>query len=979
MPIKSLMELFKIDDFYRMSREDQLAVMAEVDPEYYNHPAFLLNSQEFKDSSRDNKYKLINDYMPGFSDMSERDQAGAYKELQNKYNVQRQRNNENYWGKFKNFMSDVAFDFGTKNRQLMSGDIEGALEPQIPEEERQKVIEYSEPIIKGGGAAIGALAATPSGPAGMVAGGGLGYGIAGRAVEAMKQDAGMSQPQSIGNELIDTGADIAEGAMMSAGGGAPVPGIVRRAVGAGVMGAAAGDVREMAEAAQSGQPYEPITMENVGRELGEDIVETGIGAGLSGATELGMGAVSPLYNAGKRVWSRIPKGGVKVKKSAARYAASSLAKMSDRGPVAQANMAEAEALEQQTGARFSLGERSSDIGLIGKQQELVDQYPEAKRMQLANDEANRNAIRGYQDETFGQYSVDDVVSEAEAQHRAYQAQANSATSRLDDLFKNVDSIEPTRTGEILREKLVDKKGAVKATINDLESKIPNADVKLYRADQALGDIEADPKIAPEVKTAVRAYSNKFMQSFQDPENPTLYEGIAASRSLDISIGKSLDQMGRATPMTKALKELKSALHKDLESTLTDAGAVNVISRTSGVDQGTAASAYKKFREYSAKNYFDVYKAGANRDVLAGGHQEGYKRLNEKVPTMYTTPQTAQNLIDGIGMEDAATVMDGHFAYLLNKMGRNGRNEITKNGVDNFLKAYKAPLKKFGLYEKYKNFQNAKGIAEIAELNLKEFEKSTLMDIVGADTDKVAGIIFQGRNRRQNAEEVMDFIKGNAAAEKGMQRVSAEYLIDKLDLEATKFGKPIHIKYNEYLDMMEKNDEALRVIYHNNPEKYDALKAIQNSYKTMSRSSINTNVAPQETDYGPLEKLTGGIAGTRAFQLNAKAATVRDYLRKMRGNLQENIDKLLIRSMFEPDYADVLYKYADGKISRRQLYDRLGRLMNNDAGGGIERRLSVDNQVLKNWFQSDAPTKIGIMSTLQADRDRQERMNQQWVQ
>jgi hypothetical protein len=96
----------------------------------------------------------------------------------------------------------------------------------------QRAMNIIEPTVEMLGAAGGGMLGTPLGPAGIVGGAGLGYGLAKGGMRTLKTALGYEQgPQSVGEALTTGAGDVLAGATMEAGGRVIAP-LVAKSVGA---------------------------------------------------------------------------------------------------------------------------------------------------------------------------------------------------------------------------------------------------------------------------------------------------------------------------------------------------------------------------------------------------------------------------------------------------------------------------------------------------------------------------------------------------------------------------------------------------------------------------------------------------------------------------------------------------------------------------------------------------------------------------
>ena len=307
-------------------------------------------------------------------------------------------------------------------------------------------------------------------------------------------------------------------------------------------------------------------------------------------------------------------------------------------------------------------------------------------------------------------------------------------------------------------------------------------------------------------------------------------------------------------------------------------------------------------------------------------------------------------------------MGNHVAYLINAKARDASGRITEKGVKSILQTNKAALKNYGLYNKYQKIGIAAQAAEIAAKQAKDFERTALGKVLNADPGKAVGIMLSGSNKGAKAREVMRYIGDDVAAQNGMKNAFADHIINKVETTAKNIDQSAIMSPAAFERIMKEYNPALKEVYENSPKQLKALKNIQKAVEISSRSrKRQVGSASQTYEFfanNLISKATNSVVMSRAYQLNPKIAAIKDVFRRFRDKYEQNVSKLLVRAMFDGNYSNLFYDFANGKITRRQFNNQINALNEQSYFGGAERKLEAIQKSELQW-QKMAPLMSGV--------------------
>jgi hypothetical protein len=332
-----------------------------------------------------------------------------------------------------------------------------------------------------------------------------------------------------------------------------------------------------------------------------------------------------------------------------------------------------------------------------------------------------------------------------------------------------------------------------------------------------------------------------------------------------------------------------------------------------------ASAMKAYNEFASTEYFARFSRGAvQRATAKGTEAAGTATRIENIPTLFTTPSGADDLIKAIGQEKAGGIMRGHYSYDLLRNATDSAGEIIPSQLYLWIRKNAAALEKYGLRGDFGRVKAAQAIADDAAKAAAEFELSAAIKVLKADPEKAIGAALGGNNTASAAKSLMDTVKGNVAATRGLQNAFADHVIDAAQTTAkTISGDPL-VSNAAFTRIMEKYAPAMEVIYKNEPGKLQALKNMQKAYEIASRNTRSPLGGGSDTAENVLTNLS------KVGVLSHKWSAIKNLVKALAKYDQKTVDEVVTRALFDPDYAQVLTKAARGEIPQKELQTVVNR-------------------------------------------------------
>ena len=807
-----------------------------------------------------------------------------------------------------------------------------------------------------GGSLLGAGAGLPTGPGAILtgaAGGTLGYGIGKQSADYVDQLLGLRKPPSLKELAIQTPKDLATGAAYEAG----------------------------------------------GQIFGKLILE-------------------PVFKGGKWVFGKVAETakGLFSKESMKQSAGKILMAHTSEGTIYAENAKQAAAIEKEIpGLKFTMGQRTADPSMIKLERTQMRKPGPAATTNAEQIASNNEALRNYYQKNFpGKEGVDDLSSKLQ-QTRTDLAGLESGTKRA--TIEKATSIGPTppqETGSTLLGTIDKSKIPVKGAMSELESQIPDYQMKFGNTFKAVEDILSSKKISVGQRKAVeriqkdiekvleqgksthtafgvrRTLNDEIDKAFSTGSDSTgavlmkikgglesdlgevaklartgkiaEHEGkiiypdklaeqyeqnvktIATSKSIkDPDIETMTKEIGeiQQTPYMQVVHEPKRAFTDRLTRDYTRLTGKEVPYKTatddiehikqlvernkeikkvlSQVEPGKdVASSMKAYNDFASKEYFGRFEKGAVKQATARGTQaSGTAARIENLPGYFTSPSGSDDLIRAIGKTKAGEIMKGHYAYDLLKNTTGPEGTVITSKLSTWTSKNASQLEKYGIKGEFDSIAKAQSIAEDAAKLATEFERGAASRILSADPEKAIANAIKGNNAGKAATDLLRMVKGDRAATEGLKNAFADHIMAQVQTTAKDVaGNPI-ISNAALQRTMAKYAPAMKVLYRNEPSKLRALNSMKEAYEIAVRNKTSPIGGGSDTAENILTSLSN-------INLLSRTATIARGLWKTIGKYSgQQVDDLVTRAMFDPEYAETLVSAVKGTIKESDL----GTVMN----------------------------------------------------
>jgi len=741
------------------------------------------------------------------------------------------------------------------------------------------------------GAAGGTVLGGPiGGVAGGMAGAGLAYGGVQSLFDTAENMLGLRKPKGVVGETIEAGKNILTGAVYQSGGEmlgkawSQVSPVVKRAIIGGVTGAGTGAY----------------------------IDETNRGRGALVGGAIGV-AVGPAV---LKPFTRRGAAEMALKEFEGNAKGTELTQ-----PQIDANMKIAKELEKRisetTGKpfKFSEGQLTNDASAIALERKLarsggqdLSQEQREYSINVLNDYYNRKMLQIGNIEDFTKY-VDTLNKEIEAGTK--QAE-NAVLTQVMRLSRHMDE---QAMGKSIHNVLAKGKEAMKTRATELYDKIPDLNLKTESLSKNIDKfvMEENALIEPRTKKAI-SLVKKYITKTKKDGDEVVEEAVDLSyqtmRKLHSRIGKMYG-------------DANSGIKPDLEDARQLHSVMNMLddAMKQVEDLSPAASkAYKKATNFYKTTYLPTYRQGTVADILQRGPRKEDTRIAmANIAKEFNSLDGIDDFIRAVGNNtEARKAMSDYYSFdFINHAVK--EDKVVHGSANRWLAHNFGKLKKLGLYDEFKNIAGMQ--KKVDELISKKdiFNKSVAGKILESDLESMVENAFRGsKNYARTASELMGKLKGDKAAEQGLQKAFAEFFMRKPETTKTNFfqsgGETIsEMDFNKSVakvtTLFKQYLPAIRVIYKNEPKKQKVLMDIWRAYETLGRTSKSTLAGGSDTFElfagqvdRALSATVGGVAPGKFYLFKG----IREMVRKFgRGN----VDAFLTKAMFDPEYALVLKDIA----------------------------------------------------------------------
>jgi len=499
-------------------------------------------------------------------------------------------------------------------------------------------------------------------------------------------------------------------------------------------------------------------------------------------------------------------------------------------------------------------------------------------------------------------SIDTVLKRGETTTN-YFGVNKTINAIIGDAKKNTPSAVPL---------LMEVKQALALDLDEIGRMARSGGMKIFQGKPIAVDYLADEleknlkKIADLTETASRPDMKKMSAALMKRGVPT--SRVVNESSEEFAERISADYTRLISPEIPMKETAKGAV-EELEKLQTRNARIRQILSEASPGQD-AAAAMNAYNQYASREFFGRFDTPTIKSL-------GTKKFAEDMPTLFLRPSGADELINAVGQEKAATLAREYLSYDM-------AEEVLKSGTFD-MKAYqrwinkkgrKALLIKYGIEGDFLTVENAVAKALEAQQGALAFEKSIARTVLNADPKKAIKLIAKGDNPVKKAAELMGKVKGNAPAEQGLKRAFGDHVFESAEtIFKTASGNPLTLR-NKMNALSEKLDPIMFELFKDEPQKVAALKNIREAFELMSRD-FRLGAMTKEPYY---DIATAVTVSPRLGRTSQSISKVLDMFAIYDDNAVQAFAR---RSLVDPEYAAVIAsKIEVTPLKIKSLMDRL---------------------------------------------------------
>jgi hypothetical protein len=333
-----------------------------------------------------------------------------------------------------------------------------------------------------------------------------------------------------------------------------------------------------------------------------------------------------------------------------------------------------------------------------------------------------------------------------------------------------------------------------------------------------------------------------------------------------------------------------------------------------VDPTYAGQKLKTARSVYKKEVIEKYSSGAVGDILKKSHG-GDKVSNANIASRFFKPgfkgtESAQQFINAVG--DNKNARDSLNDYIRQDLLSSATNPATGEIVDTKLKTwllkYKPALKKLGLEDRFDSITKARNELSKAQEIKVEFDKSVASKFLKSDVDSAVKNAFSAGSKRRTAINLMRDLKGDKKAISGLQNSTIDHIIKNAETTASDaFNNPV-ISLAAVEREYKKFQPAIEVLFKNSPEKLKALNQFRKALKIMQRGKAS----PLGGGSDSAENIIHAMAAASGIAKGKIATIAKSVIAPLIKMSDDQVNSLLNRAAFDPDFAYTLQMMAKGK-------------------------------------------------------------------
>lgn len=740
--------------------------------------------------------------------------------------------------------------------------------------------ETASPLLEALGLVGGGIVGSGAGPLGTVAGASGGYATAKRLKKAVGTALGLEQPETIPESFMQTGKDVATGA---------------------------------------------------GMEMGGQV----LGKAIGGATQLAGRA----YKAGKGIFASPEAQAGKV-----------LTEERATGEPFLSNVKQAEKIQDEIpNLELTYGQKSDFPAAVRAEATTARKDNLGALLFKKYEAGNQAALRAYIKNKFPeQENIDDVINVIKPQLEKLRATQKLTQDTVDNLIADMPSV--TRE-------------AIQQAGNTLRGMLENAKLETWKQAQKLyQNIDDVPIESTGILNQLKEYEASVIARGESPsvfpsniikqlENNAETKNMLATEKVE---GQPLFNQIQVSNFNQ-LRGLRGQAYKLASETSDYQLANNARQIGKIIDEGMEEEAkkiggdiWKNFRnaqDFYNNEYVGKFRLGTVGNVLKAGKDatSRYAKTDSEVIGEFFRGdkkglERIDNLVNALGKDKVQGLVRDYAIYdLKNSVLNKATGEVIPNKLAMWYAKHKEILNKAGIGNEFENIANAQKAADAASLYATEFEKSIAGKMLGVDPAYAIQTAFAGRAGKDSAVkavELLNMLKGDKAAIRGLQNSFKDFLMTQIENTAKDVAGGKMLSSAKADKVISQYMPAIRVLWRGEPEKIKALNVFNEAVNILNRTKTSQFAGSQTTEYAQsmrtLERLPFmGYQGV-IFRFLIK---LKDFM------TGQQVNDVLTKARFDPNYADHLIRIAKQVDSARN-FEAIKRAMERiESLTGLESGIS----------------------------------------
>jgi hypothetical protein len=666
---------------------------------------------------------------------------------------------------------------------------------------------------------------------------------------------------------------------------------------------------------------------------GEVAATTAKAIGTGAGYEMGGQVVSKYLIDPALRWlsEHVPVGAAYVRKKAQDLFLANISK----GPVYEANAAEARAVQKETGVPFTLGEIRNDPKLLTLQKALPRSAAgTAPATAQAHIQEVRDALKTYMGKNFSDAEVEDWLNFVAQKQATLEASATiaktgveqgvapmaQAPTKMESGQKLYDVLSKAKeVGRIAKEQAYANVPETEVPVSNLlkvvqEAKQPfhkvespenfppllsriqdqfgiPADVQGMQGNVSADTIARNPELfSPKGtiplsemegirKEALNEMRKLRAQNLTD-KDPRIFRLSRVAKAADEAIAQAAETGGEATAQLRAARKVYKEEYLPFKQ-----GTVGEVMRPGKAGEQTADP-----KEQLIATFFQKGGETARADLIKtlGGIEPAREALRD-----YAMRDMIENTMDDAG----------------NLVGKKYYGWISKNA---------RALNQFKILDEFRTIVNAQRLLDRSNLSVSDFSKSVAAKALGTDPEKAMVAAMRGTDPTAAIRSLVEMTKGNPLALKGLQRAFADTYWNSLrNAGETVAYTPLDaVTGNSMLSpakskqFLAKYGGAMRILYGDSPEKMSALLNMNKAIQIASGSTKPVFAGGSDTAEN-ISQIARNVGAAVLARTSRGYNIVRHIINKITAGADQAADEMLIRATFDPDYADAFISASKG--------------------------------------------------------------------